>query len=332
MTAYLRIRDLSEDARIRLHTEIAELIVQTVCYPPFFDHSAGLLSMRPWSVADRERARAFVNGTRLDELDTTPFADQQFVERIRAILLRYQDAQNAGRIFLSPQMDVTPMELDLQIRRMQKRFMNFVQGNDQSFGISTDPPSWQDNRDIDRHLTGNRQQFVHELTNALLLMQGEQTMDREHGPSIEPIAVAATPQDELTAIETRSLPIIELAQAAAPQMPTVRLPEAIELPNESERRRDSAIFQQVRSQLLERMEAACRAYGIAYMPDDPAGILSALRQSGAIDEPDLHLAEGILALCQRVIERGRADIEEYRQAMILYVLFHRSRFATMQTT
>ncbi len=90
-------------------------------------------------------------------------------------------------------------------------------------------------------------------------------------------------------------------------------------------RNDLANFQQLRQQLLDSMQAAARAYNIQAPPDDPAGLLYVLRQGDLIDATDLRLAEGILALCDRVRREGRAGLDEYRQALTLYLLFHRSR-------
>ena len=57
---------------------------------------------------------------------------------------------------------------------------------------------------------------------------------------------------------------------------------------------------------------------------DPSTVLDALRQSGFVDEADLRIAEGILALTDRVTSSTTVAIEDYRQAFLLYLLYHRS--------
>ena len=52
--------------------------------------------------------------------------------------------------------------------------------------------------------------------------------------------------------------------------------------------------------------------------------MHALRVSGLVDEADLRVAEGILALTDRVSRQGHASLEDYRQAFMLYLLYHRS--------
>ena len=50
----------------------------------------------------------------------------------------------------------------------------------------------------------------------------------------------------------------------------------------------------------------------------------ALRRSGFVDESDLQLAEGILAVTDRVAASGVATVEDYRQAFMLYLLYFSS--------
>ena len=68
----------------------------------------------------------------------------------------------------------------------------------------------------------------------------------------------------------------------------------------------------------------CRGLRIQTRSDDPSGVLDALRRSRYVDEADLRLAEGILALTDRVTAAGEATLPDYRQALMLYLLYHRS--------
>ena len=84
------------------------------------------------------------------------------------------------------------------------------------------------------------------------------------------------------------------------------------------------IFFQLRYQLEAYIRRGARSYGIESRSDDPSGVIDALRRSGFVDESDLQLAEGILAVTDRVAASGVATVEDYRQAFMLYLLYHRS--------
>ncbi|MFI5272200.1 MAG: hypothetical protein ACHQ4H_04105 [Ktedonobacterales bacterium] len=87
---------------------------------------------------------------------------------------------------------------------------------------------------------------------------------------------------------------------------------------------DLHIFWQLRYQLEAYVRRAVRSYGVQSRNDDPFALLDALRRSGFVDEADLRIAEGILALTDTVTAAQFATVEDYRQAMTLYLLYHRS--------
>ena len=89
-------------------------------------------------------------------------------------------------------------------------------------------------------------------------------------------------------------------------------------------RSDKLIFWQLRYQLEAYVRRASRSYGVQTESGDPSGVLDALRRSGFVDEADLRIAEGILALTDRVTAGATATTEDYRQALMLYLLYHRS--------
>ncbi len=89
-------------------------------------------------------------------------------------------------------------------------------------------------------------------------------------------------------------------------------------------RRDEAVFSQLRFQLEGFVRTAARSYGIPADGKDPSTVLDFLRGSGFVDESDLRIAESILALTDRVTGNGMASLEDYRQALMLYLLYHRS--------
>lgn len=92
----------------------------------------------------------------------------------------------------------------------------------------------------------------------------------------------------------------------------------------SDGRRDEAVFSQLRFQLEGFVRTAARGYGIEADGKDPSLVLDFLRSSGFVDEADLRIAESILALADRVTGNGMASLEDYRQALMLYLLYHRS--------
>ena len=71
------------------------------------------------------------------------------------------------------------------------------------------------------------------------------------------------------------------------------------------------------------MRTAARSYGTPADGKDPSTVLDFLRGSGFVDEADLRIAESILALTDRVNGNGMASLEDYRQALMLYLLYHR---------
>ncbi|HET9980340.1 MAG TPA: hypothetical protein VFQ32_07845 [Ktedonobacterales bacterium] len=87
---------------------------------------------------------------------------------------------------------------------------------------------------------------------------------------------------------------------------------------------DQMVFWQLRYQLEAYVRRAAESYGLSYNGSDPSAVLDALRQSGFVDEADLRIAEGILALTDRVTRAPTVAIEDYRQAFLLYLLYHRS--------
>jgi hypothetical protein len=89
-------------------------------------------------------------------------------------------------------------------------------------------------------------------------------------------------------------------------------------------RSDKLIFWQLRYQLEAYIRRATHSYGVLAESGEPFGVLDSLRRSGFVDESDLRIAEGIFALTDKVTAAGVANLEDYRQAFMLYLLYHRS--------
>jgi hypothetical protein len=96
-------------------------------------------------------------------------------------------------------------------------------------------------------------------------------------------------------------------------------------PTPEQARTDAQIFAQLRFQIEAYIRLAARSYNIRPGGADPASALDALRRSGHVDEADLRIAESILALADRVVAAGGGTVEDYRQALLLYLLYHRGR-------
>jgi hypothetical protein len=124
-------------------------------------------------------------------------------------------------------------------------------------------------------------------------------------------------QPEMTSHET----------AAVPRYPTVHGVSSGAPADAGDARTDMQVFYQLRLQIEGYVRQAARSYGLPTLAGDPAHVIEALRGSNLVDESDLRIAEGVLALSDRVIADGRASVQEYRQAMMLYLLYHRSHLA-----
>jgi hypothetical protein len=108
------------------------------------------------------------------------------------------------------------------------------------------------------------------------------------------------------------------------QVPTVQESGVLS----EEVRSDKLIFWQLRYQLEAYIRRAARSYGIQTESDDPFGILDALRRSGFVDEADLQIAEGIFAITDKVTAGSWATLDDYRQAFMFYLLYHRSHLGS----
>ncbi|HEY7848746.1 MAG TPA: hypothetical protein VIC27_01715 [Ktedonobacterales bacterium] len=112
---------------------------------------------------------------------------------------------------------------------------------------------------------------------------------------------------------------------AAPRAPQPAAPpRPAQPPSDADARNDQLIFWQLRYQLEAYVRRAARSYGVPYQGSDPASVLDELRRSGFVDEADLRIAESVFALTDRVTGQGHATEQEYRQALMLYLLYHRS--------
>ncbi len=169
--------------------------------------------------------------------------------------------------------------------------------------------------------------------------QGEGVGPRELPPDLyqlygdylrdmQPEAAAVTPA---TATEVGTATVPTAVPASMHPMPATVSQQAPATPVRAagsvDTRSDKLIFWQLRYQLEAYVRRAARSYSVHATSADPSGVLDALRRSGHVDEADLRIAEGILALTDRVTAVGGATTEDYRQALMLYLLYHRSHLS-----
>ncbi len=167
-----------------------------------------------------------------------------------------------------------------------------------------------------------------ELPPDLYQLYGDYLRDMEpevNSAQSSPISGAPVVMDEPTAALPVTPPARGLPESAryTPSYPNVAQP-APSHATSGEHHGDKLIFFQLRYQLEAYVRRAARSYGVVSTSGDPSGVLDALRRSGFVDEADLRIAEGILALTDRVTATGIASTEDYRQALMLYLLYHRS--------
>ncbi len=92
---------------------------------------------------------------------------------------------------------------------------------------------------------------------------------------------------------------------------------------------DTLIFWHLRYQIEAFIRRAAEGYGVAGSSGgDAFHMLDGLRRSGLVDSADLGLAENLLALADRVTSIGQATREDYQQALMLYLLYHRSQLGS----
>lgn len=159
-----------------------------------------------------------------------------------------------------------------------------------------------------------RQTPMRELPPDLLSLYGDYLGDLEPEAPARPVASVTPPPPAASPPPPRAPH--HAAPHAPPPMPTPAAP--------ADARGDQLIFWQLRYQLEAYVRMAARSYGLAGHGGDPASVLDELRRSGFVDEADLRIAEGVFALTDRVTAQGSASTADYRQAMMLYLLYHRS--------
>ncbi len=106
------------------------------------------------------------------------------------------------------------------------------------------------------------------------------------------------------------------SSAGAPDRPEKEMTEA-----------DVLIFVQLQHQVSTWVKIAAVSHQIEITGQDVPELVAELRRTAALEEAELQVIESLVALCQRVTTTRQATMEDYKQAMMLYLLHHRSRLA-----
>jgi hypothetical protein len=90
---------------------------------------------------------------------------------------------------------------------------------------------------------------------------------------------------------------------------------------------DVLIFVQLQHQVTTWVKIAAVSHQLEIAGQDVAALVGELRRMAAFEEAELQVIESLVALCRRVTTTRQATMEDYKQAMMLYLLHHRSRLA-----
>ncbi len=123
--------------------------------------------------------------------------------------------------------------------------------------------------------------------------------------------------DEAAGAAPASAPLSEQREAQrAPAAPAKGLTDG-----------DVMIFSQLQHQISTWVKMAAVSHQIDIAGRDAPELVEELRRTAALEEAELQVIESLVALCYRVTSTKQATMEDYKQAMMLYLLHHRSRLA-----
>jgi hypothetical protein len=325
---HIHISELSTADRERLKSELIYVMLSDIAYPLLTETNTTKLRIRPPVRDDRKHARDFVESARLEDLTTIVITSSAFRDRLNDLLFRYYEVVVSRRPEIARMMEPIRKLIPQHVIDIQKRLIAYVlDGVENGFGMREVKRSWRENNGTVPFAPTWEAIMPGTLSLAVALA----TLREEALPEVSEsnswvTAIISERISTPLAPPVKVDPIPE--QKPVPQThPTVPLPDPIVLPAVSSNMpfNDRPLFIQLREQLMSAMRTAGKNYGLPEVPTDPAGLLNLLRQRNIIDDMDLRLAEGILALCARVITADRASIDDYRQALTFYLLFNRRK-------
>jgi hypothetical protein len=87
---------------------------------------------------------------------------------------------------------------------------------------------------------------------------------------------------------------------------------------------DVVIFEQMRHQLIVWLRIEAVRAGLDIAGHEPSDLFELLQQLDGFDETRLQVASTLLNLCDQIIAAGHANLLEYKQAMMFYLMHTRS--------
>lgn len=287
-----RMGELDARAQERLRAALGEKLSARFAYPCFYDYGVERLRVRPVDRVKRQEIAAYVETVGFAPLEPMAVDSAELRRYFEGVFLRYLDVNpHLGKPRMTGRRAQLRVEAQRAAEELQGDLVAFVEGNGPTFGAAPARVSW-----AERASRATQSQWAPASTEG----------------SAAQVASSAPP--------TR--PPIAPASRVGPQPPPPQAatPSSAESPPIDDRQ----VFAQLRLQLESYIRLAVRSYGLPERGGDPARALDDLRSSGLVDDTSLSLAERILALSDRVRERGSASLDDYRQALTLYLLYHRS--------
>jgi hypothetical protein len=113
-------------------------------------------------------------------------------------------------------------------------------------------------------------------------------------------------------IQTQSSPQVEIT-TQGPESTTALVSEE-----------DVVIFEQMRHQLVVWTRVEAVRAGIDIAGQEPSELLELLQQLDGFDETRLQVTSTLLNLCDQIIAAGQANLLEYKQAIMFYLMHTRS--------
>jgi hypothetical protein len=326
----MRMGELEPRQQERLRAALAEALAAHFAYPAFYSFRADRPLIRPLDRAKRQEIASYAGTVGFAPLEPMEVDSAELRRYFEGVFLRYLDVNPH---LSSPRMAERRPYLRALARRVsadvQGELLAYLQGHAPTFGASQPPVSWAEA--LAQATPPDAAAIEHNtaVLQAILARTRQQTPANPRRPAAPP---ASPPAPSGGAARPHELPpelVHMYGQYLSDMQPEVATRGPAKLPVVSRGQPagsgdDLHVFSQLRYQLEAYIRRAVRGYGLPDRGGDPARALDDLRASGLVDEANLRLVEGILALTDRVTARGSASIEDYRQALLLYLLYHRS--------
>ncbi len=320
----VRMGELDQRQQERLRAALSGALAAHFAYPAFYSFRVDRLLTRPLDHAKRKEIAAYVGTIGFAPLEQMEIDSPELRHYFEGVFLRYLDVnpqlakpRMAGR---RPQLRALARSTAADV---QRELLNFQQGRAPTFGASQPTASWA------QVLAAAVPQDAAAVEHNTAVLEAILARARQQVPANPPRA-QVTPGGAPRPHELTPEQVQMYGRYLSDMQPEVERRVSAKLPAVSRGQPsgsgdDLHVFAQLRHQIEAYIRRAVRGYGLPEREGDPARALDALRSSNLVDEANLRVAEGILALTDRVTERGAASVEDYRQALLLYLLYHRSQ-------